>query len=437
MPYLKQKSKIYIPFKDSNGMILVTGLMFMAILSVLSTTAYLFTSNEIKASLNYKSSKKALYAAEAGIEEARSRLRGLTSSDYHSGDPALNPDPWWSSYIITSSSWDATDDPYYDTNYHNYIPIPGSHTNTNIMINSFQTDISYFVMTRYKKEYDAEQAGHTTASPHYYDDDGSQAVNSKTSPGSIIYYGYKNDSSQVIKYFTTINPNPANASPVKLIRAYSANEHTKKIIEIEVMRDPGPVIHAALYAKGHVTGDGNNLNIDGSDYCSMSSSIFSIYTQIPYDTILSDYNPTSVPVQGADDVNIEGVINRLKKSANMEITDDQDGEFYGADSDYVICYSDASSNMQGLRLENTTGYGMLLIEGDLSLRSGFNWNGLILITGILTMLGDISDVNIYGAVLANEGVVINGTINIKYDSCEIENSLRSQPLRIISWKEIH
>jgi len=62
-------------FKNQEGMVLVTALMFMVILFLLGTTAYLITSNDLKISGNYKTSKQAFYVAEAGIEHAISVLK--------------------------------------------------------------------------------------------------------------------------------------------------------------------------------------------------------------------------------------------------------------------------------------------------------------------------------------------------------------------------
>ncbi|MEE8541614.1 MAG: hypothetical protein V3S66_08120, partial [Desulfobacterales bacterium] len=91
----------------------------------------------------------------------------------------------------------------------------------------------------------------------------------------------------------------------------------------------------------------------------------------------------------------------------------------------------------GLKLNNVTGYGLLLVEGDLTLGGGFNWNGIILVTGTLTFNGGGLGINILGAVLANQTVDINGGIDIDYDSCQVNNALSEGALAIVSWREIH
>ena len=423
---------------NERGAVLVTGLIFMAILSIMGTAAYLTSSNELLISRNYKTAKKALYAAEAGIHEARGRLRGSNSDANFAGNPGSST--WWSAYILTSSSWTTADDPNYDGNYENYIPTT-NHTNATVTDNSLQSDISYWVKIKYKTEYDAEQAGHTTTSTHYYDDDVSTATNTAAAPGNIIYWGYGNPATPTTRVqFTTSDA--TEHEPVKVITAYGSSANSSRTIEVEVVNNPGPLISAALYARDNITGNGSAMTIDGTDNCGSAAAKPPIYTLDPAGTtlngnpsLLKDGNPAD-PQIGTNDVNISSYVNSLKGLADETITSDQNGETYGDAPAFPICYSNTSdpANVNGLKLQNVTGYGILLVEGDLTLGGGFNWNGIILVTGTLSFNGGGSGVNILGAVLANQTVDINGGVNIKYDSCMVKNSLNDQGIDTISWK---
>ncbi|MBW1698733.1 MAG: pilus assembly PilX N-terminal domain-containing protein [Deltaproteobacteria bacterium] len=55
------------PYHNEKGIALITSLLFMAIVSILGTTAYLTASNEMTISSNYRLAKKAFYDAEAGV----------------------------------------------------------------------------------------------------------------------------------------------------------------------------------------------------------------------------------------------------------------------------------------------------------------------------------------------------------------------------------
>lgn len=438
------KLGIVTTWAAESGIVLIAVLVLIVILALVGTVAVITTNTDIKISDNYKTSVQALYAAQAGIEEARARLRGPSSAANYAGDPAPNPDENWSAYILTSNTWQTSDDPNYNANYKNYIPKynPIDHTNTSILANSLQTGISYWVKIKHKREYDAEQAGHGTMSPHYYDNDGSTATHTSGAPGNIIYYGYGNPltPTTAIQFTTT---GTTIYKPVEIITVYGYSGGSKKIIEIEVVYYPGPPVLSPLYSMGDVSLNGASQTIDGTDNCGNGASLPPVYVLTP-STITENPAPTyggspPTPQIGSTYVDILKYMNVLKGNATITITDDQNGATYGNTNDFVTCYSDTSNppNNDGLKLQNVTGYGILLVKGDLTLGGGFNWNGLVLTTGTLVLNGGGSGVNITGSAMSVETININGGLNIKYDSCMIDNSLNTQPLNVIKWKEVY
>jgi Tfp pilus assembly protein PilX len=151
-----KKSSIISKAENEKGIVLIAAISLIAILALLGTVGIITTSTEIIISKNHKTSVQASYAAQAGNEEARTRLRGSSSDPNYAGDPAANPDPTWSAYILTSSSWQPSDDPNYVGTYTNYIPTTSDHTNTTIGTNTIQAtpDILYWVKIRHKREAD-------------------------------------------------------------------------------------------------------------------------------------------------------------------------------------------------------------------------------------------------------------------------------------------
>ena len=423
---------------NEKGMVLVTALLILAVLIVIGTIASMQTSTDVKISGNYKTSMQAFYAAEAGIEEARGRLRFTTATTY-AGDPASTDNVWWSAYISSSADAPATVDPGYDANYTNYMPTAASHTSTTVTTNSLQSELEYVVKIIHKNEFMAEQAGHTTSLPRYYDGDGSTTTHSAASPGNIIYYGYGDPASPTTaKQFTTAGS--TEHKPVEIITAWAKTAGSVKSITVEVVKPPAPPIKAALYTKDDVTLNGSSMSIDGSDYCGSASDKPPIYTKDPHTTI-NNGSPTfggnpAAPVAGPDDIDISGYVSDLKASATEIITADQNGTDYGDSGNFVTCYCDATGLVQGLAMRNLTGYGILLVEGDLTLSGGFDWNGLILATGTVTFNGGgPNSLNVRGAVLGNDVVDVNGGVNISYDSCMIEDALSGYSPVVISWKD--
>jgi len=59
---------------NENGAALVIALMFLTIVGLLGTTAYVITTTDIKIGANYKASVQASNVAQAGINEALYRL---------------------------------------------------------------------------------------------------------------------------------------------------------------------------------------------------------------------------------------------------------------------------------------------------------------------------------------------------------------------------
>ncbi len=427
---------------NEKGIVLLVTLLIIALLVLLGSIAVQYTTTDLKIAGNQKLGATAFYAAEAGIAEAMERLRGAASAANYAGDPATTPDVLWSAYILASNTWQTSDDPQYNTGYRNYIPTSASHTNTSITVNSLQSAIPYMVKIRHKTEYDAELAGHTSvSSPHYYDNDGNTGMHATAaSPGKIICWGYGNSATPATATQFTSSA-VTEFKPVEIITGFAREGNAVKRIRAEVVRNPGPLVQAAIYAKGDITGNGTAMVVDGSDHCGAAPSKPPTYTLNP--SVTNPHgSPPLIPAppgpqQGSLDIDIAGYVTDLKNSATVSITSDTNGAAYGNSTNYVTAYSNTSNpyNVQGLKLQNVVGYGILLVDGDLELGGGFVWNGLVLCTGVLTFNGGGAGVNIRGAVLANQTVAINGGLDIGYDSCAVENALANQAMRVISWQE--
>ena len=91
--------------KNEKGLVLPIGLMLLAIMVILSTTAVVVTTTDLKIGTNFKYSVQSLYYAEAGINEALHRMDLMYSdSDFIGEVPGTTPTPSWNRNIIVSSS---------------------------------------------------------------------------------------------------------------------------------------------------------------------------------------------------------------------------------------------------------------------------------------------------------------------------------------------
>ncbi|RLB66946.1 MAG: hypothetical protein DRH08_04910 [Deltaproteobacteria bacterium] len=422
---------------NDHGSVLLICLFILALMSIFGMIALNATDTELKAAGKRKAALQSFFAAESGISEAMRRLKVTASSSDYMGETAAPLDPDWSAYILTTDSWATSDDPSYDGGLSNYIPTSSSFTNTTIQANSKQSDISYFVRIRHKREYDAEQAGHTTSYPHYFDDDAITTANSNASRGGIVYYGY-GDPFQATKAMQFTTSNATQHYPVEIITTYGMSGNGFNVTEAEVVRNPGIAVLAAIYSEGDFTGNGNSATISGVDNCGKVSDLPAIYTLDPATTSVSGATVDGVIANGTDDLDLDNYLAILKDATSSQITltADVNGDNYGNTGDFVTVYSETSGNVGGLKMSNINGYGNLIIEGDLTLGGGFTWTGLVVVTGTITFNGGGSGVNIIGAVMSGDTVTLNGGLEIYYDSCAVGDALNSLGYELINWRQL-
>ena len=366
--------------RSERGFLLIAALTVLSALTLLGTTAYLLSSTDIKIGGNFRNSHAALQVAMAGAERARQalRLENLSSSENGSFSDELNS---------------------------------SARKGANGTLDGFST---------------------TT-------DD--QPLASGTLNG-ISYAAYlTNDSADGVSNTSDANGKVLITSVATGPNSSRANVETIVQVNTAVASSP-----AVVYSKGDVTGNGSSLTITGNDACSEETALGPIYTKEPATTSLSG-NPTlsgspSTPQQGTMDIDIAGIIDSFKASATTVLTDDQNGATHGSSTGYVTVYADTDDppNNQGLKLQNVTGYGILLVKGDLTLGGGFNWNGIIYATGSVTLNGGGgAGINVYGQIYAGTSTVtdvtLNGSNTLGYDSCAIKKALATQAFKVVSWKQ--
>jgi hypothetical protein len=424
------------------GVVLVVGLMFIMILAAVGSVAYITTSGDLLVSRNYRQHNEAINFAEAGLAEAKARAQLARTEALYAGDPAQPINPNWTAYIVSDSSWGVSDDPDYNASYTNYFPVSGNSSSTAFTTNSLEGTMKYAVRIRHKREFDAEQAGHNPSRPHYLDMDGNSGAHTAASPGNIIYFGYGNPASPgQLTQFTTSGA--TSFKPVQRAVSWGRSGNSVYELELEFAAFPGPPILGAIYAKADVTGNGSSLIADGRDQCGMDNDKPPIYTRDPAITNLNG-NPSTpgnppYPVTGPDNIDIVSYVNSMMGEADIILTADQNNGVYGSPTNYVVVYSDTSNpyNVGGLKLNNVTGYGILIVKGDLTLGGGFRWYGLVIATGTMVFNGGGQGINISGETLAEQTVDINGGVEVYYNSCEVQKAVNGTAMRVILWRDVN
>lgn len=88
-------------------------------------------------------------------------------------------------------------------------------------------------------------------------------------------------------------------------------------------------------------------------------------------------------------------------------------------------------------IQNLSGYGVLLVDGDLTLGGNIDWHGLILVQGSATFNGGGVQ-KMYGAVAINgETSTVNGNPEFLWD-CNIIRQIQNNHIvyRMVAWREV-
>ena len=121
-------------YKNEKGMVLPLGLMFLAIIAILGTTAVIVTTTDLKIGSNYRASVQAFYNAEAGLARAEAELINDLNTDQDlsntsfgaiSGTITITPSSTDFYTVFNNISFGAGD---YTIQFKNYAPDPAAPT---------------------------------------------------------------------------------------------------------------------------------------------------------------------------------------------------------------------------------------------------------------------------------------------------------------------
>jgi len=419
------------------GFALVAALLLIVVVGIVTATVLQTASTEIKISGNQRQAVENFYAAEAGLAEGMARLRRRPGSErLFISDAGHKANSHWSAYILTSSDWSFQDDPDFSFRQTNLIPTQGNSMNTQVLPNSAQSRLSYWVKIRHKTEYDAEQAGHHVDSPHYLDQDGSTSRH-RSNVGNIIYYGYPNADGKSPQALTTDGPTPW--LPIEVITAHGGPAGSGVFLQAEVVHPPGPNHLGALYAVGDVTLAGQSGSLNGHDACGAAPSVSPVYSggMITLGSSMLFEGVPATPTQKGVGLDLSHALDEVKKGATSVQSDLQNMQIglSGVPEAYLAEVS-GSTQPSRLLIRNTVGQGLLLVDGTAVLEEKVTWSGMVVVTGTLIIQGDGANLTVQGGIWAGSVQQSGGLLNVRYDSCQIESALLSQPLRVRTWKEV-
>jgi len=360
------------------GIVLIAALALLAALTLVGATAFFASSTDVKVGGNYKNYETAFQVAMAGAEKAREALRAANASSSNSANFSEELAARVGANGVLNGYTTTTDDS----------PIASS-----------STLMSGYTYNAYLTNDSADGASSTT-------DTNGKAVITSVATG----------------------PNNSKAIVTTTVKLYTFSTTSP----------------AVVYSKDNVSLSGSSLSINGNDAGTCGGgNLAAVYTVDPA-TISQNGNPglTGGTSHGTTNIDLQGYVDQLKGAANYTLTDDVSGGTYGSSSNYVTVYADAQGTQADheLRLNNVTGYGILIVKGDLQMAGNIDWHGIIIVTGILKSSGGGSNgKNIQGQVFSGSSALgdtaISGNIDIAYNSCEVKKALSGQPLKMVTWKQ--
>lgn len=394
---------------NEKGAVFITGLLIVLVLTVLGTAAMMSTATELKIASNDRSSKRAFYLAEAGLEDARSRLQlGASASPISDNHP-------------TNTAWEAFVGSLEKSVWKGY----QSENSNHARYTRLDSSLDYIVTITHKV-------------------DGS---------GNILYWGDSNTDGH-------FEENTATGRNIYVITSEGyTKDGADKPVQIEATRVPPITAPAALYTKANTTIQGTSTYVLGADaYGNDPCGGAGVPGIITMAEVNQNGNPTiqgspaSIEDHSGKNIDIQGMINQFKGAANYSYNvfgQTLTGMNWGSPtpgatlqdptscSEHNIVYFNTNGTYVTLR-GGGSGCGLLLVEGDLHVEGGFQWYGAVLATGTITFTGG-GGKNVTGAVLAGHDVsadLLGGDANLIYCGAAVDNQTNHRPLLVLRWVEM-
>lgn len=437
-------------------MALLIAVIIIFLLSGLALSMVLLTDSQVRLGQTAQAQGRAFYAALAGLEEARGRMNGSAPDTI---TPSLPTSISQVLYIVNGSSSDPVQptnrtSPYYDSEYSN--EFPGGFASATVLpnINSDQpgvgtsTAIPYkwvriTLMTEASAHRDINQDGVLNSTAPIYWDGTEETLSSSGGTLVFVLTALAVDSTKVMKILQTEIEGAGSGgrgfTPLAALAfGGSATVSGNPWWRFHHMSTPANVI---------VSGNDNN---PGGAGCpppvaplpgitaggTISSSSASITGNPPTQpsvapfpqsaaTLISQYQPSSTAITSVDPSHV--TFNGTSYTASGTTLGTQPSG--GTSGTLQIVYADQPLTITG---SGNTGYGLLLVNGNLSVSGSLNYQGVIIANGQINFTPPSSgNITVSGSVLGAGSAALSApsslrdaTISALYNSCVVAQALQ-------------
>jgi len=106
----------------------------------------------------------------------------------------------------------------------------------------------------------------------------------------------------------------------------------------------------------------------------------------------------------------------------------------GSATSPAFYYAEPSSGT--LTVSQVTGYGILLVKGNVQIAAPFLWEGLIVVSGQATFSGGLGSSILNGVLYADRVQVLNNDVSVTLDTCPIAVTLHTLPVQALTWRQL-
>ncbi|HEU0007558.1 MAG TPA: hypothetical protein VFS12_16355 [Terriglobia bacterium] len=426
------------PRSSEKGIALAASLLALSMLTLIGLSMTFVCSTEVLVNQNNRMRLVNLYLAESATEEARDRIRNLIGSSQLSLSDSTKV-----VYIVADSSINPTtgnadSNPYFDPDYSSSLSISIIGSDLGAVGSSW---VKLWQKTEARAAYSLTNASGNTTEPVFYGYD-------RIQPNAQLTQ-YVNSGSNVASH---------TGSPVYLVTALARNSSGyRQLVATDIAALPSPPLTAALFSKDAINVLGPGVIVEGNDQ--------SIGTPIPLNglespsTIMGDLaGVTGTPLPdrplSSYSYNMSSLLKSLKPPFTKEIEQVVPGITILSDGTYVgnglsLGQIPSSGDLSqstyvdgSLNISDSSGQGILVINGDLSVTGSFTFFGLIIVKGKIHLNGGGMDgIRIYGAVIASSDAgdaqsILEGVVQIRNDSAMIQAQFNRLQYARLAFREM-
>jgi hypothetical protein len=469
--------------KQERGIALIVVLIAILLVTAIGMGMILLSNTETVINANYRDEQVALFAAKAGLEEARDRMAPSNATPIT--PPTILPGAAggaYASYITGSgvSPW-LPSNANEDTEFLNEMGLsspPGgttwySSTPINTAYSGASPNQVPYKWVRINLKLDG--SAYTNGTPYYVDGNSANSnkqVCSNTANNHEVVVaaggcvGNNKNVYEITSYAVT-----ASGSHRSLQEDVTLSSFNFPIPAALTVGGPTPSFSAAHSNNYQVSGvDGSSgpgcpapvntpaIGVDNATDASGIATSLPKPNNYPGTAASPDVVGMSLPLNEQTPASLEATVAQIESNADYVVQGPTSSlPNYGTAADPVTIVVDSPNNGATANLTlsgNITGYGLLLVRGTYAASGAVGWNGVVLAIGQGNVQGSGGGSNSYngaifvaktrdssGNLLGSLGI---GTYNwnggggngITYNSCDVASALTSHAYKVVSFHEI-